>query len=90
MSLEVDRKSKHMIHVTVSKDTVGPPWAVSFIYGCPDKKRKGEVWDAIRNIAAIECDSWLVMGTLMILQMLRRRKGVITPNNIKLWPFRVC
>ncbi|KAG5535869.1 hypothetical protein RHGRI_023591 [Rhododendron griersonianum] len=50
------------MHVVVNDKATNVYWTATFVYGCPSRSGRQEIWDCIKGIARSESLPWLCMG----------------------------
>ncbi|KAH7848430.1 hypothetical protein Vadar_002675 [Vaccinium darrowii] len=62
LELDIETASKNLIHTIVTDKVNSYTWAATFVYGCPTKAGKEQVWEDIKEIGRFERLPWLCMG----------------------------
>ncbi|KAH7842957.1 hypothetical protein Vadar_011057 [Vaccinium darrowii] len=62
VEIEVDLASKNLIHAIVSDKANSSNWAASFVYGCPMRSGREQVWEDLKDVARFEKLPWLCIG----------------------------
>ncbi|KAF7149419.1 hypothetical protein RHSIM_Rhsim03G0083500 [Rhododendron simsii] len=62
VGVDVEQANKNLMHVVVNDKATNAYWASTFVYGCPSRSGRQEVWDCIKSIARSESLLWLCMG----------------------------
>ncbi|KAG5536301.1 hypothetical protein RHGRI_023918 [Rhododendron griersonianum] len=62
VGVDVEHANKNLMHVVVNDKATNAYWASTFVYGCPSRSGRQEVWDCIKSIARSESLPWLCMG----------------------------
>ena len=59
--LQIVYDSPNLIHINVL-DNRGFPLSITFVYGHPDRAKRGEVWQQLRSLKQHSDPSWLCIG----------------------------
>ncbi|KAG5537913.1 hypothetical protein RHGRI_025114 [Rhododendron griersonianum] len=80
VEIDVDIASKNFIHAVISEKASSSVWAATFIYGCPTRSGRVQVWDSIREIAYSERLPWLCMGDFNQVLSVEDKLGGVSPS----------
>ncbi|KAG5517160.1 hypothetical protein RHGRI_037799 [Rhododendron griersonianum] len=80
VEIDVDIVSKNFIHAVISEKASSSVWAATFIYGCPTRSGRVQVWDSIREIAYSERLPWLCMGDFNQVLSVEDKLGGVSPS----------
>ncbi|KAF7133101.1 hypothetical protein RHSIM_Rhsim09G0068100 [Rhododendron simsii] len=87
IEIDVDITSRNFIHVVISEKASSSVWAATFIYGCPTRTGRVQVWDSIREIAYSERLRWLCMGDFNQVSSVEDKLGGVSPSQTFLSDF---
>ncbi|KAH7861621.1 hypothetical protein Vadar_028497 [Vaccinium darrowii] len=62
IEVEVESSSKNLIHMIVTDKENSSTWAATFVYGCPMKVGRDQVWSELEEIGRFERLLWLCIG----------------------------
>lgn len=72
--VEIKGSSNHYIDFEVTCDQVGR-WRYTGFYGCPERQRRRESWQIIRNLAAISDLPWCMIGDYNDMMHVHEKQG---------------
>ncbi|XP_019167877.1 PREDICTED: uncharacterized protein LOC109163583 [Ipomoea nil] len=75
INLQVTAYCDNFIDTTLSLDVGAPVWRFTGYYGYPDKARRRESWQMLRNLAAQSTMPWVVMGDYNDLMHQTEKRG---------------
>lgn len=70
----INEVNNHFIDFEVENDQVGR-WRYTGFYGCPERNRRRESWDLIRNLAAKSDLPWCIIGDFNDLMFAGEKRG---------------
>ncbi|KAG5524194.1 hypothetical protein RHGRI_031004 [Rhododendron griersonianum] len=87
VEIDIDNSTKNIVHSVISEKSNSAVWATSFIYGCPNKDGRDQVWEDLRCIGRSEFLPWLFIGDFNEILSTSDKLGGNTPNLRRLSSF---
>ncbi|KAF7151544.1 hypothetical protein RHSIM_Rhsim02G0152800 [Rhododendron simsii] len=87
LDIDVEGANKKFLHVVVNDKSTNECWASTFVYGCPSRLGRQQVWDCIKNIARSELLPWLCMGDFNQVLTVDDKIGGLEPSQNMLSSF---
>ncbi|KAL8106281.1 hypothetical protein AgCh_029900 [Apium graveolens] len=72
--VEIKGSSNHFIYFEVENEQVGR-WRYTGFYGCPERERRRESWDIIRNLCSRSMLPWCLIGDFNDLIFAEEKQG---------------
>ncbi|KAG5528802.1 hypothetical protein RHGRI_029458 [Rhododendron griersonianum] len=88
VTLDIEISSKNIVHTLVLNNDGSQPWAATFIYGCPYREGREQVWEDLRRIGRSEKFPWLCMGDFNEVLSSTDKRGGNLPSHRRLGSFR--
>ncbi|KAH7865616.1 hypothetical protein Vadar_008962 [Vaccinium darrowii] len=62
VTVEVELANKTFIHAIITDKSNQKMWAATFVYGCPNRGGRSQIWEEIKRIGCSEILPWACMG----------------------------
>ncbi|KAF7128168.1 hypothetical protein RHSIM_Rhsim11G0021500 [Rhododendron simsii] len=88
LAIDIEIATKNIVHTIISDKGNSLVWAASFVYGCPSRDGKSQVWDELRMLGKFEKLPWLCMGDFNEVLCSSDKRGGNIPSQRRLGTFR--
>ncbi|KAF7152387.1 hypothetical protein RHSIM_Rhsim01G0140300 [Rhododendron simsii] len=80
VDIDIETSSKNIVHTKISNNSNSYVWAASFIYGCPNREGRDQVWENLRGIWRSEILPWFGIGDFNEILSTEDKMGENSPN----------
>ncbi|KAG5556728.1 hypothetical protein RHGRI_007109 [Rhododendron griersonianum] len=87
VSIDVEISTKNIVHTVVTDKVNSSIWASSFVYGCPSRDGRDQLWEELRCIGQSEMLPWLCMGDFNEVLSIGDKVGGNLPSQRRLSSF---
>ncbi|KAF7154153.1 hypothetical protein RHSIM_Rhsim01G0092300 [Rhododendron simsii] len=87
VSIDIEISTKNIVHTIVTDKVNSSVWAASFIYGCPSREGRDQVWENLKCIGQSETLPWLCIGDFNEVLSIGDKVGGNLPSQRRLSSF---